>query len=159
MQTLTTNLINPEISAYRNYQGGFFKVLISPEETQGNFALIDMTLPQGVEPPVHLHSREDETFYLLEGEITFYVGEKVTKLKTGESIFAPRQVPHHFKINTPSARFLSLITPGNFLEYFMQFSFPAAEEVQVIPPQGPPPSEHIAFMMSELNQKYGVLFI
>jgi quercetin dioxygenase-like cupin family protein len=159
MQTLSQINTNPKESAYRNYQGGFFKVLISPEETQGSFALIDMTLPKGVEPPVHLHTREDETFYMLEGEITFKIGEKVTTIKAGESIFAPRQVPHQFEINTPSARFLTLITPGNFLEYFMQFSFPAAEQVQVMPPQGPPPAEHIAFMTTQLEEKYGVLFI
>ncbi len=159
MQTLSANIMNSSINHYRNYQGGFFKVLISPEETQGNFAVVDMTLPQGVEPPVHLHSREDETFYLLEGEITFQVGEKVVRAKPGESVFAPRQVPHQFKILTPSARFLTMISPGSFLEYFMQFSFPATEKVQVVSPQGPPPAEHIAYMVSELNQKYGVLFI
>lgn len=159
MKTLSQISSNTNTSAYRNYQGGFFKVLISPEESQGSFALVDMTLPKGVEPPVHLHSREDETFYMLEGEITFQVGDKVSIIKAGESIFAPRQVPHQFQINTVSARFLTLITPGNFLGYFMQFSFPAAEELQVIPPQGPPPAEHLAYMVTELNQKYGVLFI
>jgi quercetin dioxygenase-like cupin family protein len=159
MQTLNQITSNSKPSAYRHYQGGYFKVLISPEETQGNFALVDMTLPRGVEPPVHLHTREDETFYMLEGEVTFQIGEKITKVKAGESIFAPRQVPHQFEITSPTVRFLTLITPGNFLEYFMQFSFPAAEEVQLMPPQGPPPAEHLAFMTTQLKEKYGVLFI
>ncbi len=134
-------------------------MLISPEETQGSFALVDMTLPRGVEPPVHIHTREDETFYVLDGEMTFHVGEKAIKAGVGESVFSPRQVQHHFEINTPTARFLTFITPGQFLEYFLQFSFPAAEQVQVTPPQGPPPAEHIAFMTSQLEEKYGVLFL
>jgi quercetin dioxygenase-like cupin family protein len=139
--------------------GGFFQVVISPNDTQGTLALLDMTLPAGVEPPVHLHTREDETFYLVEGEITFQIGEQVTAAVPGQTVFAPRNVPHQFRITTPSARFLTLITPGQFLNYFLQFSFPVAEEVKVIPPQGPPPAEAVAFMTAQLEEKYGVLFI
>lgn len=145
--------------AFRSYQGGFFRVLLSPEQTGGSMALVDMTLPRGVEPPVHVHSREDETFYLLEGAMTFHVGETVVNAAVGDAVFAPRQVPHHFVIKSESARFLTLITPGQFLDYFLEFSFPAAEEVRVVPPQGPPPAEFIEQMTSKLTGKYGVLFI
>lgn len=159
METIkeTTKITGTE--AFRSYQGGFFKVLISPEQTRGSMALVDMTLPKGVEPPVHMHSREDETFYLLEGAMTFQIGETVVKAMVGDAVFAPRQVPHHFVIESDSVRFLTLITPGQFLEYFLEFSFPAVEELKIIPPQGPPPAEFLEHMTSKLTGKYGVLFI
>ncbi|TDH21321.1 cupin domain-containing protein [Segetibacter sp. 3557_3] len=153
----TTTATN--ISDYRNYQGGYFKTLISPEQTNGTMALVDMTLPKGVEPPPHCHTNEDETFYVLEGAMTFRVGEKTVEARAGDSVFAPRMVPHEFIINSTTARFLTVITPGKFLEYFMEFSFPAAEELSIVPPQGPPPPAIITHMTKQLSEKYGVLFI
>lgn len=145
--------------AFRNYQGGYFKVLISPDQTGGSMALVDMTLPKGVEPPAHIHTREDETFYLLEGEMTFLIGDTVKKAAVGDAVFAPRQVAHHFTIESESVRFLTLITPGQFLDYFLEFSFPAVDELNIVPPQGPPPAEFIEHMTSKLTGTYGILFI
>ena len=159
MNSFKTTTAAVDLKDYRNYQGGFFKTLISPEQTNGTMALVDMTLPKGVEPPPHTHTKEDESFYLLEGFITFYIGDKVIEAKQGEAVFAPRMVPHHFTINSASARFLTAITPGKFLEYFMEFSFPAAEELSVIAPQGPPSEAAIKHMTKQLSEKYGVLFI
>lgn len=148
-----------ELKTTRCYQGGFFKILISPEQTDGKMALVDMTLPKGVEPPVHLHTQEDETFYLLEGNITFYVGANQINATVGDAVFAPRMVPHHFVIESESARFLTLITPGQLVDYFMEFSFPAVEEVKITPPQGPLPAELIENMTSRLIEKYGLRFL
>ncbi|OBX25119.1 Cupin domain-containing protein [Gelidibacter algens] len=157
METLKGMLGMGSADAIRSYQGGYFKILISPEQTSGNMALIDMTLPRGVEPPMHVHTREDETFYILKGNMTFVIGETVTKGVVGDAVFAPRQVPHHFVIESESARFLTLITPGQFVEYFLEFSVPADDEVKLMPPQGPPPTEIIEYMISQLKEKYGVL--
>ncbi|KAA3437745.1 cupin domain-containing protein [Rufibacter hautae] len=159
METLQNLKAVTTTQAYRSYQGGFFKVLLSPEQTGESMALVDMTLPRGAEPPVHVHSREDETFYLLSGEMTFKIGDQTIKAVAGDAVFAPRQIPHLFSIESESARFLSLITPGQFLNYFLEFSFPAAEELTVVPPQGPPPAEVIMHMTSQLIGKYGVLFV
>lgn len=147
------------IEVIRTYQGGYFKVLISPEQTGGTMALVDMTLPKGGDPPLHIHSREDETFYMIEGALTFFIGETVIKASAGEAVFAPRQVPHQFKIESEKARFLILITPGQFLEYFLEFSFPTAEEAKIMPLQDPPAAEMIAYMTSKLIQTYGVLLM
>jgi len=143
---------------FRAYQGGFFKTLISPTETDGDMALIEMTLPQGVEPPTHKHTKEDETFYLLDGEMTFQVGDKVIHAKQGEAIFAPRMVPHRFVINTTSARFLTLITPGDLHNYFLEFSQPQEGEPKVVRPEGPPPADLVARIAEQLTQKYKIFF-
>ncbi|WP_224998563.1 cupin domain-containing protein [Cesiribacter sp. SM1] len=143
--------------AYRSYMGGYYSVLISPEQNGGSFALLDMTLPKGVEPPRHMHTKEDESFYLIDGEIDFHIDEQIIKAKPGQAVFAPRMVPHHFALQTPTARFLTLITPGGFAEYFEAFST-STEIPAVVPPQGPPPAEFISFMTSRLETDFRVLF-
>jgi len=75
---------------YRYYNGGYFRTLLSPEQTNNAMALIEFTLPKGAEPPLHIHQDEDESFYILEGELKVRIGDAVTTLKPGEAIFAPR---------------------------------------------------------------------
>jgi len=120
-------------------------------------ALMDTTLPRGAEPPPHLHTREDEMFYLLEGQARFIIGDQVTDAVPGEAIFAPRQVLHQITITTPTARFLTLLTPGDFLAYFLETSVPT-DAPKIVPPQGPPPAEVIERMTVRLRDAYGVLF-
>ena len=156
METFREAIKTSTAGTTRSYQGGFFKVLISPEQTAGNMSLVDMTLPKGVEPPTHVHSREDETFYLLEGVITFFIAEKEVRATAGDAVFAPRNVPHRFVIETESARFLTLFTPGQFLEYFMEFSTPAVGQPTITPPQGPPPPELMERIVSAMTGKYGI---
>jgi quercetin dioxygenase-like cupin family protein len=158
MQTTIEPIQIPTAADYRQYMGGFFQVLLSPEQTGGAVAIMDMTAPRGAEPPPHLHTREDEMFYLLEGEVDFHIGDNVIKAKAGASVFAPRQVPHRFSIQTPTARFLVVITPGQFLSYFLDFSLPTNEPA-IAPPLGPPPAEFIERMVTQLAQQHGVLFL
>jgi hypothetical protein len=67
-----------------------FTILANARETGGRFGLVESLSPKGTEPPRHVHSQEDEVFYLLEGEITFYVGEE-THEATPEEFFRPPQ--------------------------------------------------------------------
>lgn len=144
------------VSGYRQYNGGFFKVLMSAKDSGGAMGIIDITLPAGVEPPPHIHRNEDEIFYLLEGNIRFQIGEKTVEAKPGDAVFAPRMVPHHFTIVNGHARFLNIMTPGRFLDYFIEFSSPATEAPALKPPQGPPPAEAIAHMVTRLEEAYGI---
>lgn len=144
---------------FRNYQGGYFKVILRPEQTGGSMSAIDITLPRGVEPPPHVHTQEDETFYILEGEMHFHINGQATQAKPGDMVFAPRGVPHHFSIESSTARFLNVMTPGNMLGYFLEFSEDATGELKIEHPQGPPPAAFIAHMTGTLTHKYGVIFI
>lgn len=144
------------ISGYRSYNGGYFKTLINPQDTGGAMAMIDITLPRGVEPPPHIHKNEDEIFYLLEGSIKFHIGDREIEAKAGDAVFAPRMTPHHFIIENDQARFLNIMTPGKLIDYFLEFSMPAQENLVVTPPQGPPPAEAIAHMVSRLEEAYGI---
>lgn len=127
MEPLTT-------SPYRSYQGGYFQTLIAPQQTGNTLALLELTLPRGAEPPPHIHTREDEAFYVLNGEISVTVADKVAVLKPGEVLFAPRNVPHSFKILTERATIMNLIMPGTLWNYFMECSEPLAEKPEQVAP-------------------------
>jgi quercetin dioxygenase-like cupin family protein len=107
---------DPESSVW--YLGCLFTVLADSEETGGQYGLIESLSPQGTEPPRHVHSREDETFYLLEGEITFYIGDETYKATPGMFVSAPRGVPHSYTFETDVIRMLVLVAPGGFEEFF-----------------------------------------
>jgi mannose-6-phosphate isomerase-like protein (cupin superfamily) len=93
----------------------------SPQETNGNVFIIEHAnlLPGG--PPLHLHLAQEEWFYVMEGEVLFQVGEKRLTLKPGESVLAPRLVPHAFSGATPKpAKMLIAFTPAGKMEQFFR---------------------------------------
>ncbi len=93
----------------------------STQETGGNVFLIEHTnlLPGG--PPLHLHLAQEEWFYVMEGEVLFQVGEKRLQLKPGDSVLAPRKVPHAFTaVGTKPAHMLIAFTPAGKMEQFFR---------------------------------------
>lgn len=151
-----SNLVQEETTvapAYRNYNGGYFKTLISPGQSGGGLAALDMVLPRGAEPPLHVHEKEDETFYILEGAVRFVIDGTPHMLETGSALFAPRGIPHYFEILTETVRILTLLTPGDFWNYFMEFSEPCHEAPQVTAPVLPTP-EQIRHMAERLSNRY-----
>jgi quercetin dioxygenase-like cupin family protein len=92
--------------------------LAAKKDTKGAFCLVEGTLTPGNEPPPHVHSREDELFYVLEGEFDVYVGKEAFKVETGECIFLPRFKPHAFVIRSPRLHLLALFSPAGLEEAF-----------------------------------------
>jgi quercetin dioxygenase-like cupin family protein len=72
-----------------------------------------------------MHSREDELFYVLEGEFDVYVGKEGFKVEKGECVFLPRLKPHAFAIRSPQIRYLALFTPAGLEDAFRSASAPA----------------------------------
>ena len=115
------------------YMGMLLTNLTETPDTNGAFSLLEATLVPGTEPPPHVHSREDELFYVLEGEFDVYVGEEVFNAKTGECIFLPRFKPHAFIIRSARLRLLILFAPAGVEEAFRRMSSPAQN---LNPPMG-----------------------
>lgn len=107
------------------YMGCLTTNLAETKDTGGAFCLVEATLAPGNEPPPHVHSREDELFYVLEGEFDVYVGKEAFKVQTGECIFLPRFKPHAFVIRSPRLRMLTLFIPGGLEEAFRSMGSPA----------------------------------
>ena len=121
---LTEELVSAQTNNLRAYQGGFFNVIVSPEQTNGDLAVFAMTAGPGAEPPRHVHTREDETFHVIAGTVRFQVGDEVIVAGPGQTVFAPRNIPHQFNILTERANMLTILTPGDFINYFLDWSQP-----------------------------------
>lgn len=90
-------------------------------QTGGALSLWFETVPPGGGPPPHVHHAEDEVFIVTEGELTFSSGDRSWVARAGAVVFAPRGIPHTF-LNTgaSSARFIGVVTPGGFDNYFRE---------------------------------------
>jgi len=82
-------------------------------------------LPRGYAPPLHVHAREDEIFHLLEGEMRLRVGETEVTARAGETLLAPRGVPHSFRVESERARVLVITTAGDFEAMMREVARPA----------------------------------
>lgn len=94
-------------------------------QTNGAIGVMEVLVDRNGEPPPHVHHGEDEAFYVLEGKVTVYVGDEVLDAPTGAFVFAPRDVPHRFSVDSQQATLLVLMTPGGFEEFFAEVGEPA----------------------------------
>lgn len=138
------------------YNGSLLTFLATSEDTQGHFALIEMVGRKGNVPPPHIHHREDEVFYLLEGELTVSVGDRIIKAAPGTMVFLPRNVPHSFTIDSEQARMLVLLTPAGFEGWFKDFSVPAP--AMTLPPVAEVGYSEVQRML-EVAPRYGLEFV
>ncbi len=136
------------------FLGTLVRVLVDGAATDGRFALIDVTLPRGAAPPMHSHP-EDETFYILEGELTIWVGEDASHTCRPEATaFAPGGSPHGWRVVSDTARMLILSTPAGIEEYFRALGEPAAWPWLQPPPDGP---RMAAERIEEVERRFGVV--
>jgi len=107
-------------------------VLLRSEQSEGQVSVIDTAPVPGVGPPLHHHDF-DETFYVMEGELTFRLRDEFLTAGPGELVFAPRGVPHTFaNLSDAPARQLIVCTPAGFER---SFACMAAEREGVEPPE------------------------
>ena len=112
-------------------------------ETNGRYSLIEDVTPPGGGPPLHVHHREDEGFYILEGEYLFQTGEARHKVGPGDFVYIPRDIPHCFKnIGGTTGTMLLTLEPGGLEVFFAELSAVS----------GPPTPEKVA----PIFVKYGL---
>jgi len=138
------------------YSGALMTFLATGEDTHGQFALIEAVGRRGNVPPPHIHHREDEIFYVLEGEIVFWVGDRTIKGTPGTMIFLPRDVRHSFTIESEQYRMLILVTPAGFEAWFREFGVPAL--AMTLPPANEPAYGEVQRML-EAAPRYGLEFV
>lgn len=94
---------------------------VSTAQTGGNLFVIEHTnLAPGTGPALHLHYSQEEWFYVMEGDVVFQVGDRRVPLRTGESVLAPRRIPHTFSAVGSPAHLLIAFTPaGKMEQYFL----------------------------------------
>ena len=122
--------------------GMLAEVKASAAETGGRYTLLEITAPPGLQTPLHVHYREDEGFYVLEGSVTIEVGDETVELGAGQHAFGPRDVPHRFTVGPGGARMIWVLTPGGFEDFVVDVSAPA--EAPTVPPASVLPPENAA---------------
>jgi quercetin dioxygenase-like cupin family protein len=118
-------------------------VRIGRDDTAGQYGLLEILVPAGVGSPWHVHPEEDEWFYVLEGEMTFWVADTRLSLKAGSFAFGPKGVPHTFYAEGPGARALVGFAPMQFEGFLREVGEPAPERVLPPPLEGPPDVERL----------------
>src|SRR5713226_5740432 len=100
------------------HMGALMLFKATSEQTGNLFWLAEQTSKAGYASPVHVHSWEDETFYVLDGELSIEIDGTMHRPTAGGTVFAPRGLPHSYKVESPVARWLVLGTPGGFDGWF-----------------------------------------
>jgi quercetin dioxygenase-like cupin family protein len=120
------------------FMGGLTTIKAGAEQTAGRVAVTENLAPRGSGSPLHVHHREDEWFYVMEGELTFWVGGETIVAGAGSFVYGPREIPHTFVVSSEQARFLLVVEPAGFEDFVRALSAPA-ERLEIPPAASEPP--------------------
>lgn len=109
--------------------GGHLTTKAASEATDGAFGLVEAVAFRSTEPPLHVHHREHEAWYVLSGRMTFQVGEETLVASAGCFAFAPMGIPHAFTVDEEPTRVLVITTPAGFEGFAAELGVPALSEV------------------------------
>jgi quercetin dioxygenase-like cupin family protein len=130
-------------------------ILLSGKDTGGAYCLLDLRVAPGKGVPRHTHTREDEALFVLSGELEATVGDEVFTLGAGETLIAPRNIPHQLRNPGDVANhYLIVFSPSGFEEFLIATSVPAPDDA-VAPTEPPPVAVRNVF---ELAADYGIQF-
>ncbi len=133
--------------------GDVYRFLATGEDTNGNYALWEAIVPPGGGPPPHVHSREEEGFYILEGEITLQVGDKRLVAMAGMFVNMPVGTPHSFKNEgSRPAKMLITVAPAGLEKMFFEVGQPVPAGATTAPP---PTKEEIEKLLT-VAPRYGI---
>jgi quercetin dioxygenase-like cupin family protein len=121
--------------------------------TGGAFSVAEQLLPKGSAPPVHRHSREDEAWIVLDGEVTFFLDDEQRTVGPGTYVFGPRGRAHTHRVESDTARLAILLFPGTFEAFFHATGRPAPS--LSLPPPEQPDLERLQAGMRE----HGIEFV
>ena len=139
------------------YVGQLMSALAEGEDTGGRLTVYEILFPPHSGPPLHVHEREDEAFYVIEGAMSVRMGDEEFGAPAGSFVFQPRGIPHTFRSSGEGAKVVLLVLPSGFEGFFRALSRPA-EAMALPPPAGPPSPEQMATMEAALAE-HGCTFV
>jgi quercetin dioxygenase-like cupin family protein len=135
--------------------GVIMKRLLSGEQTAGQFCLFENKSGGNTRTPIHVHARDDETVYIIEGELTAVTGGQPRRLTAGESIFLPRGIPHQLmNMSGSPCRYILIGTPALFDRFLEE----AGRELKPDEAIGPPASGEID-RLRDASPKFGITLL
>ncbi|HEV2058834.1 MAG TPA: cupin domain-containing protein [Solirubrobacteraceae bacterium] len=131
------------------WQGALYHIKARAESTGGLLGLVDGSFYRGFGPPLHVHRREDEAIYVIEGEIRFRQADEEFVGGPGCWVWGPRGVPHAFKVQSDTARALIVVTPGGFERMFEVGGVPLSQSPE------PPRQEYDPDAAVAISEQFG----
>jgi len=129
------------------WKTGRITVKAGPDETGNAFSQFVVDDPRGSAPPLHVHHNEDEAFYILEGEVTFFVGGERIDVGAGDYVFGSRGVPHAYLVRSERAKMLVTISPSGSEQLFVSLGVPVTS--------AEPPSDTVMPPFPEMARLFG----
>jgi mannose-6-phosphate isomerase-like protein (cupin superfamily) len=131
--------------------GGRFTTKLGSPDAENRFALVEAVAFRSTEPPVHIHHREDEAWYVLDGQMTFYIGDEVLRATSGAFVFAPRGIPHTFTVDVEPTQVLVFASPAGFEQFAIELGEPATDDGRPADLRVPPPE-----VLGPVAERYGI---
>ena len=103
-------------------------VRVSCQEGGDGVSVMETLAPRGDSPPLHVHRVEDEIFHVLEGEVRFQVADEELRVRAGETLLAPKGVPHTYRVESERGRWLVVTARGNHERFVRSLSRPAGRD-------------------------------
>jgi quercetin dioxygenase-like cupin family protein len=145
-------ILTPEVQQAVWFMGALVRIRASGDATGGRLDLLEHQGERGYGSPVHRHLAEEETFFVIDGEVRVEVDGQAHTAGAGAVAFLPRQLPHAFVVTSPRAHFLTLHTPGGFDNFTRAVGSPATATDTMPPEEGPPDPATLAAIASS----YGI---
>jgi mannose-6-phosphate isomerase-like protein (cupin superfamily) len=124
------------------------RVLLAGQSVGGRFCVSESWTSSMAGPPLHVHENEDEVFVIREGRYEFQIEDMKVEVGVGDVLFAPRAVPHTFRVVSDGpGRFLLIAAPGGFDDFFREAAAMFASGM--VTPQG----------IGEMSSKYGIRYL
>lgn len=130
----------PRANARLQFLDNTARIQLEGSDSRSAYALVEMTAPYGDMPPLHVHHRDDEAFYVLDGRLTLFVGEREIELEAGACAVAPCGTPHTYRAELDGTRWLVVCSPAGFEEFVRDVA--AAERDPAV--------------LSEIAARYGI---
>ena len=138
-------------------QGILWTMLADRDDTGGRWSMMEQLMPKGAGPPPHKHLWSDETFYILDGTITFLMGDDIKTAHKGAFVNIARNTRHGFRVDSDTARILNGYTPASMEAMLAELGKRTTE--RTLPPPGPSQPPGKPQMPEELLARYGLVWL
>ena len=136
------------------FLNGLVTIGVAHRDGVDGISVLEHLAPHGDSPPLHVHRDEDEVFHVLEGELRFRVGEDERRAGPGETLLAPQGVPHTYRVESATARWLVTTTRGKFERFVRSISRPA--ERDGLPEVAPVPTPEQVEALGAASSLHGI---
>jgi quercetin dioxygenase-like cupin family protein len=148
-------ITSPDTQAAIWFLGALSQVRLSGEQTGGAFSLVENLNRRGNGSPVHVHDQEDETLFVLDGELQVFVGEEEHTAGPGTVAVLPRRLRHAYVVTSATARFLTLHIPAGFEQFAAEVGQPA--QALTLPP--PPANSPDFAALAQAAARHGITIL